>query len=475
MDYIETKRKLLSNGVFVLIIALAIMTGALISQLPYMAVGLFIFLALIFACIGNPLRATYLLIMFFPFSETEYFRDRIIDLPGAKPIFMLGMFAVIVMLTKRHDVDALPKMGRNFLIAVIALFSIAIFRAFPNLDFINLHFAEELNSLRFFLSFYVKPLIYLLPFFVVAKLIKSSDDLQILTNAITIALSVLSLVVIYVFTINVGTAFDPVVATEAYSEYFGMHRNDLATFFVLGLPLVLYGLNIQRNIVRLLAVVICLIGIGILFSRTAYLTTLITFLAYSLFMNKHRLISWALFVVLILSLVFNNVISDRASKGLVEGDINTLAAGRIEQIWTPLLYELAKSPSKLLFGSGRYAIAYSDSAQNNSIQFVFHPHNMYLEQLLDIGLVGILVFWATLLAILKKLYRLARQTNNELRSSFAKVLLISLLCFFVSGLTGRTLFPELPASYLWLILGSAVALLKIDESSGLHEFHPYRQ
>lgn len=468
MNYIDIKSRVPSGWIFLVVAVLAAATGGMISLSPYLALGLFAFLALTFFCFGNPLRATSLLILFFPFSEAMHMRDRLVDLPGAKPVFLLGLFALAVLLAKRHDFGAMPKMGRNFLIAVYALFSIAIFRALPHLDLINLHFTEELNTTRFLMSYYVKPLVFLLPFFVTAKLVKSHRNLSDLTTVMSVALGALSIAILAVFIFRIGT-FDLVVATDVYAEYFGMHRNNLASFFVLGLPLVLYDFNSKRSMIRFLIVACCLVSVGVLFSRTAYLTTLFTFFAFSLSMNKHRLISWSLFVLLLLTFVFNNAISDRASKGIEERDVNTLAAGRVEYIWVPLLQELARNPDKLLLGSGRFAIAYSDAARDNQIQFVFHPHNMYLEQLLDVGLLGVIIFWATLGVVLKRLIRLARNDDDESLKTFARVLLVSIGCFFLSGVTGRTLFPDLPTSYLWFVLGSAVALLNIAEGGETHE------
>ena len=475
MNHVVTHKSEGSFAAWMLTIVLAVCAGALISQSPYAAVGLFVFSALVYACARDPLKATCLLVMFFPFSEAMYLSDRLIDLPGAKPVFALGLFAILILLAKRHEADILPKQARNLLLAVLVLFSISILRALPNLSFLNLHFVEELSSARFLMSFYIKPLIYLLPFFAIAKLVKTKDDLQTIINATTIALGVLSLAITYVFTFKAGAVFDPFVVTDTYSEYFGMHRNNLATFYIVGLPVVLFGLNLNRSAIRFAVVAICLFAIAILFSRTAYLTTLLTFFSFSLFMHKNRLISCALFAIIIFTLLFNNFISDRATTGLGEGDANALSAGRIEQIWMPLLQESAQDPLKLLFGSGRYAIAYSDSAQKNRIQFVFHPHNMYLEQLLDIGLVGVIIFWTALIIILSKVFHLARSKEVGFLSSFAKILLISLFCFFVSGLTGRSLFPDLPTSYVWFILGSAAALLKVAENRGLYDSEQRQQ
>jgi hypothetical protein len=45
-------------------------------------------------------------------------------------------------------------------------------------------------------------------------------------------------------------------------------------------------------------------------------------------------------------------------------------------------------------------------------------------------------------------------------------IIISLVCYFVSGMTGRSFFPMLPNSFLWVILGILVASVKVLDDAG---------
>ena len=73
------------------------------------------------------------------------------------------------------------------------------------------------------------------------------------------------------------------------------------------------------------------------------------------------------------------------------GDLNAVTAGRINSIWLPLLPELWRSP---IYGNGLGSILWSDAMLTGQILSTTHPHNAYLQALLDMGVAGLVLLCA---------------------------------------------------------------------------------
>jgi O-antigen ligase len=83
-----------------------------------------------------------------------------------------------------------------------------------------------------------------------------------------------------------------------------------------------------------------------------------------------------------------------------------------------------------------------------------HPHNAYLQTLLDMGIIGL----ALLLAYYAKVWKGFRALGSnawltpEMRGLFQGAT-AALLAFFATGLVGSSLRPEAESAYLWLAIG----------------------
>jgi hypothetical protein len=144
-------------------------------------------------------------------------------------------------------------------------------------------------------------------------------------------------------------------------------------------------------------------------------------------------------------------VMDRVTLGF-DSNLNAVSAGRIDEIWLPLLPELLRN---LPFGNGHGSILWSDAMKGGSILIVSHPHNAYLQALLDIGLVGFALVAAFFLHVWRKL-RLLRNDPAlppEMRGFFQGAA-AGLLAFLAVAFFGSSLLPEPEQTFLWLAIGA---------------------
>jgi O-antigen ligase len=146
----------------------------------------------------------------------------------------------------------------------------------------------------------------------------------------------------------------------------------------------------------------------------------------------------------------------RLTLGFNEG-ANAVSADRINGLWLPLLPELWKSP---LWGNGLNSILWSFPMQNGVIDPVGHPHNAYLEAMLDMGIVGLGLTLAYFAHVWKGFRALSKDAalSPEMRALFQGA--TACLCaFFLTCLVGGSLRPGAEAAYLWIAIGLMYGML----------------
>ncbi len=134
---------------------------------------------------------------------------------------------------------------------------------------------------------------------------------------------------------------------------------------------------------------------------------------------------------------------ERVSMGVVgeeEVDWDTVSAGRLTNIWPPVWAQIGQSP---LIGHGRWGILRTDCyfdvlAAERTVPS--HPHNAYLEILLDAGALGLGVGLACALGLLWNCGRLMRSGQRE-TATLGAVGLTAVVVFLSAGVAGLSFFP----------------------------------
>ncbi len=128
-------------------------------------------------------------------------------------------------------------------------------------------------------------------------------------------------------------------------------------------------------------------------------------------------------------------------------DTYALTSGR-SVVWPYIIEKIGEAP---LLGFGQMATMRTDLSQALADQednFVTHPHNMYLETLLDNGILGslpILVFYAVVVIYSTRLFR----SDNRLCSAVGGLALAATLSHLIAGLASGHVYPRESTMGMW--------------------------
>jgi len=447
-------------------ILIGIVLGVLIVFSNYIAIAITIALAGFLVISRSslktvlfPLKIVSIFILISPFSKTIYLRDTLYNMQGFKIVQLLAILLIFISIINYDKSVKMPKIVFYFSLLIAFVFTISVFRSLDYLDMFNKYYFSEdkLTTGRYIMSHYIKPIIYMIPFIVIIKFVKNEKDLKYIYNIIHVTIIFFAIHILYIYAFHVDNKFDLSEVSDYYATYYGMHRNEMASFFIVGLPIAFGKYFLNKKLFNIIFVFIIISAIGILFSRAAYMSTVIAILGYLLISKRAKVLPIIIIIVIALPIFLYAPIMERASQGVRSKDREEISAGRIDHIWIPLIEEYSKSPQKLIFGSGRYAIQSSEAASKSYIlQDISHPHNMYLEMIIDAGLVGIIIFMAFYYIILINAYNTLAVVKNERLKEYLYANIISIICFMISGITDRSLFPKEESVFIWIILACTI-------------------
>ena len=152
-------------------------------------------------------------------------------------------------------------------------------------------------------------------------------------------------------------------------------------------------------------------------------------------------------------LVLPGAVYERMATGF-GGGLNAISAGRIDGIWLPLVPDLLRNP---LFGNGLGSILWSDAMRRTDGTVIIgatHPHNAYLQVLLDMGLAGLLLIGAYFVHVWKGFRTLGADTGlSPAMRGFFQGAAAGLLSFLISAVTDSRFTPVAEQAFLWLAIG----------------------
>jgi len=132
-------------------------------------------------------------------------------------------------------------------------------------------------------------------------------------------------------------------------------------------------------------------------------------------------------------------------------DDNVLTSGRTE-VWPLVIEKIIESP---MVGHGRRAMSRLGLSQQLALEqgetYFAHPHNMYLETLLDNGIVGslpILLFWGAMVFYSANLFR----SDNRLYAAIGGAALSLMLAQLFAGVGSQHFYPEASTLGMWAAL-----------------------
>jgi len=314
------------------------------------------------------------------------------------------------------------------------------------------------HPLGYLRDFVVKPLLLVLfALLVAAAAARSARPERFLVPAVA-SVWVLGLLVIG-YVLQSGIALGELASNESreFLSMLGLHANDLGRLFAVAYALLLFSWAACSapvlRVALLASMALAVVAMMLTFSRGAFVAFLVANLLFVAWRRNAG--AWAFLGLLALAglLLLPEAVYERVSIGF-DGDANSVSTGRIKNLWLPLLPETLRSP---VFGNGLGYVLWSDtmrSADGLHVQGATHPHNAYLQALLDMGVVGLALLCAYYAHVWRRLRALAADASLSppLRGFYLGAA-AALAAVLVSDLTDSSLLPRPEHVYLWFAIG----------------------
>jgi len=315
------------------------------------------------------------------------------------------------------------------------------------------------------LSRYVKPLLYWLGYaFLLANAVRASARPERFIALLGLSALLLTAPVFATVARYPGT-LDELVGDREFLSPRGLHANDFGLLLATACgPLLFLAGSQARPRWRLaagvaLAVVFC--GVLLTFSRGGMLACLVTLGGFLWHHRRLKSLAAVATAMLMFAFAAPQAVQERLGTGLRAGALgdttqvehDDLTAGRVHG-WLLLAPEVLESP---WIGSGLGSTQWSAAVAAGRYR-ANHPHNIYLELLMDLGVLGFAAVAACYAFFMRRMRALAAAPalSAELRSFFlgARWALWGALAM---AMTTAYYMPNPAQTYLWFGLGMAFA------------------
>jgi O-antigen ligase len=239
----------------------------------------------------------------------------------------------------------------------------------------------------------------------------------------------------------------------------GIHANDLGRLYVSAYALLLFTWAAcapgTPRALLLAALGLTVVALVLTFSRGALHGFMVVNALFLARRRSGKLLLLGALLALAAPLLVPEAVFERLGTGFGEG-ANAVSAGRLEGLWLPLLPVVLESP---VFGHGLGSILWSEPMRTAAIDptrviGATHPHNAYLEALLDVGGAGLALLLAYFLHAYRGLRALGADAALEaplagfFQGAAAGLAALLAVAFFDSSLA-----PRAEQAYLWFAIG----------------------
>jgi O-antigen ligase len=405
-----------------------------------------------------------LLIVMVGMGATQIFPYSLMGIPGLNPLNIIIAATLASYALRGQRLGLL--MPRPLLWLYVVPILIAGWLGMDSWDEIPSFFYET-DSVNFtgawsyFRESAIRPLLTVAVGMLVAAAVAKSDRPERFIIALAISIWIVALFEIgFVLASGVHWAVLAAASSRRFFEEIGIHNNALGRVFAVGYGLLLFVWWETRS-KGLKTFLFATLGIAafamvLTFSRGAFLGFFLINAIFLAWKFNARTVALAVVAGLICIALAPGYLYSRLMFGFEDG-ANAMSANRIDGIWLPLLPEIFKSP---IWGNGLGSTLWADPNQLGSMDPVGHPHNAYLEGLLDMGIVGLVLLLAFFWHVWKNFRALGSNAylSPEMRGFFQGAC-AALLCFLVTSWTGSSLRPTQEFAFLWVAIGMMYGVL----------------
>lgn len=402
-----------------------------------------------------------LLVLLMPISASTIFPHRIGGVTGLNPVnLLLAATLASYLLHALLDKSIGRFMPRPLLLLYVVPFVAAGFLGSRNIGEIALYFViteyvSFTDTFGYMRDMVIKPLLLVFFAVLVAAAVARMQRPEKLLGPFIVSVWIMGLMVIVFFVLS-GANFGQ-LARSSEREFLsplGLHANELGRMYAIVYALLLFTWSQTKDytlkLMLLASIGVVVVALVLTFSRGGFVGFM---LVSVLFLISRRKIGSLLVgaVVAAAALYFlPDAIYQRVTTGAGMG-ANAVSAGRIENIWIPLIPDLLKSP---LYGTGIGAMLWSDAVRSGRSLLVTHPHNAYLNTILDMGLIGLVLVGAYFAHVWKGFRALGSALHLSAgERGFYQGAAAGLLAFFIMNFADGTLTPAPDQTFLWLAIG----------------------
>ena len=402
-----------------------------------------------------------LLIVMMPISASVLFPHAMFGITGLNPLNLLLVATLGVFMMRAIGTGGMKGfMPKPLLVLYIIPIAVGAFIGMWHVPEIpTLFLSSEMiffnTPATYVRDMFAKPMaIVLYALLIAAAVARSKQPERFVTPMLLSVFVMAALAITFVATSGVSLSQLAGTYSRQFFSKLGLHANDLGRLYAVAYALLLFVWDRTDRMVlkSVLLVAMFMVGLALLFtfSRGAFFGFLVVNLIYLFSRRTMKTFLLAVILVPLGVILAPGAFWSRLQAGVGEG-LNEITAGRVDEIWLPLIPEVLASPP---WGRGLGSIMWSDAMRYEQMAFVGHPHNAYLQAYMDMGIIGaaaLVLFWIYAWVNFRRLakdYRVSVELQGFFEGAAAGV-----IAMLVTGIAGSNLRPVPEQGFLWLALG----------------------
>lgn len=260
--------------------------------------------------------------------------------------------------------------------------------------------------------------------FIIFDNVRLNDKLLMrFVDALLLSGIVLSFYSVYLF-INYGMQSN--LRVPSFWNDYNILAAYLMILFMFNLSFILKTKNSTRKLFYLITIIFILLGIYLTQTRGVWLSIIISLAVF--FIKRPKIIIPVAILFGLLLLLFYNIIEDRLLSVIYfEQDKSSL--GRV-QAWLSSILIIEKNPL-LGFGFDTYYL-YRDDVMQYFIVDVPHPHNTYLRSILEMGLIGAVLYYYLIFKAVYYSFNFGNYVNNPDYAKYLDALQLSFVALLIA-------------------------------------------
>ena len=408
-----------------------------------------------------------LLVLLLPVSSTSLFPHSLMGMTGLNPInvLMVGTLGAYLLRGRvGYTGTLLPRpLLLLYILPIVAaglLGSLHVHDVHP--DFFERMLISYTNASGYLRDVVAKPMLTVLAAVLVAAAVAKAPKPEPYVAALAIGACALACVMfgfIIASEVRLGWLASP--RARSFFLEVGPHANALGRLFVTAYALLLFAWWEAKHAPSRLALFVALgilcFGILFTFSRNAFLGFFLVNALFLVWRFNAKKLALALLGLGVAMALAPEYVYRRLTYGFDSGSADAVSAGRVEGIWAPLLPETLRSP---LWGSGLDSTMWAYPLTSGAMDLVSHPHNAYLEALLDMGLIGLALLLAYYWHVWKGFRALGSNAYlSPMVRGFFQGACAALVAFALAGVSGGSLRPQPENVLLWMAIGMMYGVL----------------